>query len=74
MQIQHGIRTKLYDSKYYSEGSEASYMVRITIMGHMTQHKAYRQRKHNMSEYIQLQMKKAKKPDYLPDPAEGTRS
>ena len=28
----------------------------------------------NMSEYIHLQMKKAEKPDYLPDPAEGTRS
>ena len=26
-------------------------------------------RKFNMSEYIQLQMKKAEKPDYLPDPA-----
>ena len=27
-----------------------------------------------MSEYRHLQMKKAEKPDYLPDPAEGTRS
>ena len=31
-------------------------------------------RKLNMSEDIHLQMKKADKPDYLPDPAEGTRS
>ena len=28
----------------------------------------------NMSEYRHLQMEKAKKPDYLPDPAGGTRS
>ena len=27
----------------------------------------------NMSEYRQLEMKKAEKPDYLQDPAEGTR-
>ena len=31
-------------------------------------------RKLNMSEYSHLQMEKAKKPNYLPDPAEGTRS
>ena len=31
-------------------------------------------RKLNMSEYRHLQMKKADKPDYLPDPDEGTRS
>jgi hypothetical protein len=38
-------------------------------MGLMTQHtKAYRQQKLNMSEYRQLEKKKAEKPDYLQDP------
>ena len=50
----------------------------ITIMGLMTQHTEHTSNKHmrklNLSEYRQLQMKKAEKPDYLPDPAEGTRS
>ena len=50
----------------------------ITNMGLMTQHTEHTSNKHmrklNLSEYRQLQMKKAKKPDYLPDPAEGTRS
>jgi hypothetical protein len=35
----------------------------------MTQHtKSYKQQKHNMSEYKQLEKKKAEKPDYLQDP------
>ena len=50
----------------------------ITNMGLMTQHSSHTSNKHmrklNLSEYRQLQMKKAEKPDYLPDPAEGTRS
>ena len=50
----------------------------ITNMGLMTQHTEHTSNKHmrklNLSEYRQLQMKKAEKPDYLPDPAEGTRS
>ena len=62
----------------YSEDSEESYIVRITTMGHMTQHIEHTSNKHmrklNLSEYRQLQMKKAEKPDYLQDPAEGTRS
>ena len=66
---------KLYDSKYYSLGSEEP---DITNMGLMTQHTEHTSNKHmrklNLSEYRQLQMKKAEKPDYLPDPAEGTRS
>ena len=37
-------------------------------------YKSKHMRKLNMSEYRHLQMKKAEKPDYLPDPAEGTRS
>ena len=37
-------------------------------------YKSKHKRKLNMSEYRHLQMKKAEKPDYLPDPAEGTRS
>ena len=59
----------------YSLGSEET---RITNMGLMTQHTEHTSNKHmrklNLSEYRQLQMKKAENPDYLPDPAEGTRS
>ena len=59
----------------YSLGSEEP---SITIMGLMIQHTEHTSNKHmrklNMSEYRQLQMKKAEKPDYLQDPAEGTRS
>ena len=59
----------------YSLGSEER---DITNMGLMTQHTEHTSNKHmrklNLSEYRQLQMKKAEKPDYLPDPAEGTRS
>ena len=50
----------------------------ITNMGLRTQHTEHTSNKHmrklNLSEYRQLQMKKAQKPDYLQDPAEGTRS
>ena len=50
----------------------------ITNRGLMTQHSKHTSNKHmrklNLSEYRQLQMKKAEKPDYLPDPVEGTRS
>ena len=50
----------------------------ITNMGLMTQHTEHTSNKHmrklNLSEYRQLQMQKAEKPDYLQDPAEGTRS
>ena len=59
----------------YSLGSEEP---SITSMGLMTQHTEHTSNKHmrklNMSEYRHLQMKKAEKPDYLLDPAEGTRS
>ena len=59
----------------YSLGSKEP---SITIMGLMTQHTKHTSNKHmrklNLSEYRQLQMKKAEKPNYLPDPAEGTRS
>ena len=59
----------------YSLGSEEQ---DITNMGLMTQHTEHTSNKHmrklNLSEYRQLQMKKAEKPDYLQDPAEGTRS
>ena len=75
MQIQHGITTRLYDSEYYSLGSEERDK---TNMGLMTQHTEHTSNKHmrklNFSKYRQLQMKKAEKPDYLPDLAEGTRS
>ena len=59
----------------YSLGSEER---DITNIGLMTQHTEQTSNKHmrklNLSEYRQLQMKKSEKPDYLPDPAEGTRS
>ena len=59
----------------YSLGSEEP---DITNMGLMTQHSEHTSNKHmrklNLSEYRQLQMKKAEKHDYLPDPAEGTTS
>ena len=59
----------------YSLGSKEP---SITDMGLMTQHTEHTSSKHmrklNLSKYGQLQMKKAEKPDYLQDPAEGTRS
>ena len=61
----------------YSLGSEEP---SITNMGLMTQHSSHTSNKHkhkrklNLSEYRQLQMKNDEKPDYLQDPAEGTRS
>ena len=59
----------------YSLGSEEP---SITNMGLMTQHIEHTSNKHmrklNLSEYRQLQMKKAEKPDYLQDPPKGTRS
>ena len=49
----------------------------ITNMGLMAQHSSHTSNKHmrklNLSEYRQLQMKRAEKPDYLLDPAEGTK-
>ena len=75
MQIQHGITTGPYDSeylfirlrraRYYKQGSHDP-----TFRAYKSKH----MRKLNMSEYRHLQKKKAAKPDYLPDPAEGTRS
>ena len=56
---------RLRGARYYKHGSHDP-----TIIAYKSRHK----RKLNMSEYRHLQMKKAKKPDYLPDPAEGTRS
>ena len=59
----------------YSLGSEE---LDTTNMGLMTQHTEHTSNKHmrklNLSEYSQLQMKKAEKPDYLQDPPKGTRS
>ena len=45
-------------------------VTRPSIQSTQVKHK----RKLNMSEYRHLEMKKAEKPDYLPDPAEGSRS
>ena len=59
----------------YSLGSEEP---SIRNMGLMTQHTEHTRNEHmrklNLSEYRQLQMKKAEKPDYLPVPVVGTRS
>ena len=50
----------------------------ITNMGLMTQHSNHTSNKNMwkliLSEYRQLQMKKAEKPDYLQGPPKGTRS
>ena len=56
---------KLRGARYYKHGSHDP-----TFRSYKSKH----MRKLNMSEYRHLQMKKAKKPDYLPDPAEDTRS
>ena len=56
---------RLRGARYYKHGSHDP-----TIRAYKSKHK----RKLNMSDYRHLQMKKAEKPDYLPDPAEGTRS
>ena len=56
----------------YSIGSEER---DITIMGLMTQHAENTSNESiNMSGYRHLKMKKALEPNYLPDPAKGTRS
>ena len=56
---------RLRGARYYKQGSyDPTFRA----------YKSKQKRKLNMSEYRHLQMKKAEKPDYLPDPAEGTRS
>ena len=71
MASQHNSMTQ----SIYSLGSEEP---SVTNMGLMTQHSSHTSNKHmrklNLSKYRQLQMKKAEKPDYLQDAAEGTRS
>ena len=71
MASQHDSMTQVI----YSIGSEEA---SITNIGLMTQHTEHTSNKHkrklNLSEYRQLQMKKAEKPDYLQDPPKGTRS
>ena len=71
MASQHDSTTQVF----YSIGSEER---DITNMGLMTQHTEHTSNKHmrklNLSEYRKLQKKKAEQPDYLQDPAEGTRS
>ena len=56
---------RLRGARYYKHGSHDP-----TIRAYKSKH----MQKLNMSEYRHLQMKKAEKPEYLPDPAEGTRS
>ena len=69
MASQHDSTTQVF----YSLGSEEP---DITNMGLMTQHseQTRNKRKHYISEYRHLQMKKAEEPDYLQDPLKGTRS
>ena len=69
MASQHDSTTQVFirlqGARYYKQGSHDP-----TIRAYKSKHN----RKLNMSGYRHLQMKKAEKPDYLPDPAEGTRS
>ena len=58
----------------YSLGSEERDSTNMGLMTQHSEHTSQSMRKLNMSEYRHRQMKKAEKPDYLPDPAEGTRS
>ena len=71
MASQHDSTTQVF----YSIGSEEQ---DITNMGLMTQQSSHASNSTsgslNMSEYRQLQMKKAEKPDYVQDPPGGTRS
>ena len=64
-----------HNATHIDKGSEEPHSIN-TNKGHMTHHSEHtsNKRKHYMSEYRHLQMEKAEKPDYLPDPAEGTRS
>ena len=73
--IQHGITTRLYDSEYlFIRPRRARYYKHGYHDPTFRAYKSKHMRKLNMSEYRHLQMKKAEKPDYLLDPAEGTRS
>ena len=75
VQIQHGITTRLYDSEYlFIRLRRARYYKHGSHDPTFRAYKSKHMRKLNMSEYRHLQMEKAEKPDYLPDPAEGTRS
>ena len=59
----------------YSFGSEEPDITNMGFITPHTEHTSNKQKqKLNLSEYGQLQMKKAEKPDYLQDPTEGTRS
>ena len=68
MASQHNSTTQVFirlrGARYYKHGSHDP-----TIIAYKSKH----MRKLNMSEYKLLQMKKAEKPDYLPDPPKGTR-
>ena len=70
MASQHDSTTQVFyligrGARYYKHGSQDP-----TFRAYKSKH----MRKLNMSEYRHLQMKKAEKPNYLPGPAEGTRS
>ena len=59
----------------YSLGSEEPDITNMGLRAHHSSHTSNKhKRKLNLSEYRQLQIKKAENPDYLQDPAEGTRS
>ena len=75
VQIQHGITTRLYESEYLFIRLQGAKYYKHGLMTQHTEHTSNKHmRKLNLSEYRQLQMKKAEKPDYLPDPTKGIRS
>ena len=62
---------KFTTQSIYLEGSGEPYIVRITIMGHMTQRTEHTGNGSiNMSGYRHLKRKKARKHVYLQDPLE----
>ena len=59
---------------HIDKGPEEPHSIKYKQGSHDPSFRAYKQRKHYMSEYRQLQKKKAEKPDYLQDPPKGTIS
>ena len=68
MASQHNSTTQI------DKGPEEPHSIKYKHGSHNPSFRAYKQRKHYMSEYRQLQKKKAGKPDYLQVPPKGTRS
>ena len=66
--------TSQHNATHIDKGPEEPHSIKYKQGSHDPTFRAYKQRKHYMSEYRQLQKKKAEKPDYLQDPPKGTRS